>query len=67
MKYLENLNAGWWKNHEQHKSHYIGWFIIFKKLAKENERKGFLDLAEKMNNSAKDAKRNLQRVLSGNI
>lgn len=67
MKLLENLNDGWWKNHQAHKAHYIGWFIIFKQMAKENERKGFLDLAKQCEENAKNAKRNLQRVLVGNI
>lgn len=67
MKYLENLNKGWWKNHEEHKSHYIGWFIIFNQMAKECERKGYLDLVKQNLENAKDAKRNLQRVLVGNI
>lgn len=67
MKLLENLNNGWWKNHEEHKSHYIGWFVIFNQMAKENERLGYLDLAKQNMESAKNAKRNLQRVLVGNI
>lgn len=67
MKYLENLNEGWWKDHEQHKSHFVGWFITFKQLEKQNERLGFRDLAQQMNVAARKAKRELQRVLVGNI
>lgn len=67
MKYLENLNAGWWRNHEEHKRHYIDWLIIFRQLQKENERLGFNDLAVRDKRNAEECKRKLQRVLSGNI
>nr|DAI38088.1 MAG TPA: hypothetical protein [Caudoviricetes sp.] len=67
MLYLENLNDGYWRNHDEHKQHYIGWIQIFNREAAINKRKGYNDLYLKCKKSAKDAKRNLQRVLTGDI
>lgn len=67
MLYLENLNDGYWRSHDEHKQHYIKWIQIFNTAAAINKRKGYNDLYLKCKKGAKDAKRNLQRVLTGNI
>ena len=67
MLYLENLNDGHWRNHDEHKQHYIAWIQIYNTAAAINKRKGYNDLYLICKKGAKDAKRNLQRVLTGDI
>ena len=64
MLLLEEKNHGWWRSREQQISHYTGWMAIFSQKERMLDRKGYHDLAANMRKARKDAKRELQRVLS---
>lgn len=64
MLLLEEKNHGWWHSREQQISHYTGLMAIFSQKERMLDRKGYHDLAANMRKARKDAKRELQRVLS---
>lgn len=67
MKLLEEKNRGYWRTHEAHIRHYALWVATFRRMERENDRKGYTELSEQCRTCAEDAKRELKRVLTGNI
>ncbi len=67
MKLLEEKNKGYWKTRDEHIKHFVLWVAAFRRMERENDRKGYTELSNQCRAYAEDAKKELKRVLTGNI